>query len=266
MTKLIQNVKVLRNKKLNSSYFVLELLAPEKLPKILPGQFVQVLIDNSKNTFLRRPFSVHNIDYNKNTFKLLIQKVGNGTKVLSYLEKGNLINIIYPLGNNFSMPFDNNVLLVGGGCGIAPLLFLAKYLFENNIIPTILIGGKGRKDIVELEEYGKYGHVFVITEDGTIGVKGLITHHPLLSDINKNKDKSKANFSKIYTCGPELMMREIARISKENNIDCEASLENMMACGIGACLCCVVKTIRGNERVCTEGPIFNTKDLVQWDK
>jgi dihydroorotate dehydrogenase electron transfer subunit len=254
MKKIIQDFKIIENKKISSDYFILKLLSKKKLAEILPGQFVQVLITNSKNTFLRRPFSINDVCYKENTISLFIKKKGEATKALSHLKQGDYLNIIYPLGNFFSLPSSDKVLLVGGGFGIAPLLYLSKYLYNQNIIPYILIGGQKENDILELDEFGKYGHVFVTTEDGSLGIKGLVTQHSVLkSDIT--------TFKKIYTCGPNAMLKAVAKIAQNNNIDCEVSLENMMACGIGACLCCIVKTIRGNERVCTEGPVFNAFDL-----
>ncbi|MCD6112819.1 MAG: dihydroorotate dehydrogenase electron transfer subunit [Bacteroidales bacterium] len=259
--KQIQDFIVLNNKKINSDYFELELKAPVKLPEIFPAQFIEIHIENAKDTFLRRPISIHDIDYDKNTITLLIQIKGEGTKTLSKIEKDASLNIIYPLGNSFSIPDKKEkVLLVGGGCGSAPLLFLAKYLFNKNIIPYILIGGKSENDILKIENFGEYGNVFITTEDGSLGFKGIVTEHPLLK-----KEVEKHNISKIYTCGPEPMMKAIAKIANKNNIACEASLENMMACGIGACLCCVVETTSGNQRVCCDGPVFDVKNLKGWE-
>ena len=150
--KKIQDLKVIKNTRLNPDNYLLKLLSSEKLPKIMPGQFVEVLIENSTNTFLRRPISIHDVDYDEKTITLLIRRVGDGTKNLGYIEDGDFLNIIYPLGNSFSMPDNNDVLLIGGGVGIAPLLYFAKYLRNNNIIPTILYGGKNKDDIC----YPKY--------------------------------------------------------------------------------------------------------------
>lgn len=251
MKKFIRDLKVIRNKRLNSFHYILQLHAPEKLPKLLPGQFVEVLVEDSKNTFLRRPFSIHDVDYEENTISLFIKRVGEGTNQLAYIDEGDFVNVVYPLGNSFSLPKKDNVLLVGGGCGVAPLLFLARYLNEKGFHPTILIGTRSKHDLLQIEEYEKYGKVLVSTEDGSFGEKGLVIKHSIL----------KEEFAQIYTCGPEPMMKAVAHIAKSKNVPCEVSLENTMACGIGVCLCCVVQTKAGHKCVCTEGPVFNINDL-----
>ena len=256
MPKQILDLKIVRKKRLTPDYFILELLSPEKLPEILSGQFAEVLIENSKSTFLRRPLSIHNVDYKENTIKFLIQIVGEGTRSLAYLEEGDFLNTIFPLGNHFNLIDAKDVLLIGGGCGVAPLLYLAKNFTKNGFIPTILIGVRTKNDILEIDEYEKYGKVLITTEDGTYGEKGFVTHH----SIFKN---NISNYKKIYTCGPEPMIKAIAKIAKQKNIDCEVSLENMMACAIGACLCCVTDTIHGNVCTCTDGPVFNL-NVLKW--
>lgn len=251
MKKIIQDLKVVRKKVVNDYHFLLTLQSSENLPMIIPGQFVQVLVENAPAVFLRRPFSIHDVDYEENTISLYIKILGNGTRQLSYVEEGDFLNVIYPLGNGFSFPDDDNILLVGGGCGVAPMLYLAKYLNFHDIMPSILLGARTKTDIPELDEYLKYGPVYSASDDGSCGEPGFVSQHSIL----KNK------FSKIYTCGPEPMMKAIARIAAQTNTPCEASLENTMACGFGVCLCCVTPTMEGHKCVCTEGPVFNTSYL-----
>jgi dihydroorotate dehydrogenase electron transfer subunit len=256
-TKLVQKLSLVRNERLNARHFILELQSPEKLPVILPGNFVQVLVEGSPSTFLRRPFSVHSVDYSRNTFRLLVQVKGEGTKHLAMLREGDLIDVIYPLGNSFSLPPSSNVLLIGGGCGVAPLLYLAQFLKQNRIHPTIITGWRCKDDIFEMDEYKKYGEVFVTTEDGSEGEKGLVTQHSILQ-------KEKLTFSRIYCCGPDPMMKAVGKLAAMHGIGCEVSLENTMACGFGVCLCCITPTDRGNERVCVEGPVFRADEL-KWE-
>jgi dihydroorotate dehydrogenase electron transfer subunit len=253
MTKRIEDLKVIGNKRLNKDFFILELTGDNKIPELLPGQFAQVRVDGSTETFLRRPISIHDADFEKNTFKLLIQIAGKGTETLSRLGNGDILNLVYPLGNSFSLPAaGEKVLLVGGGCGIAPLLFLGKYLKSNGCVPDILLGFRNRERIIEFEEYSEIGNVFVTTEDGSMGEKGYVTGHSVLS---KNK------YDRICCCGPDSMMKALGAYSKDRNIVCEVSLENLMACGIGACLCCIVDTVKGNLCTCIDGPVFNVNDL-----
>lgn len=254
MSKQIEDLKLLKKKQITPDYFVLELYSEKGLPKILPGQFAEVLVNNSQSAFLRRPLSIHDVDYKKNTLKFLVQVVGNGTRTLCEMKVGEYLNTIYPLGNQFNPVDSGNVLLIGGGCGVAPLLYLARDFKGKGLKPTILIGTRSKKDILELDEYKRYGNVFITTEDGSHGEKGFITQHSIFKDIIKE-------FKKIYTCGPDPMMKAVAKIAKEKNIECEVSLENTMACGIGACLCCVTETIHGNLCTCTDGPIFNINEL-----
>ena len=253
MTKRIESLKVIDNKPLKKDFFIIELESSGKLPEMKPGQFVQVRVDRSQETFLRRPFSIHDVDFIRNTFKLLVQVVGKGTESLSKLNKGDSLNLIYPLGNSFTLPAKGaRTLLVGGGCGIAPLLYLGRYLKSQGIIPDILLWFRNRDRILEYNDYEVIGNVFLTTEDGSAGEKGFVTSHSLLG---------KASYDKVFCCGPEMMMKAIADWCRKNNTDCEVSLENLMGCGIGVCLCCVVDTVKGHLCTCTDGPVFNIKEL-----
>jgi len=253
MAKRVELLKIIDNKRINSDYFILGLTSENNLPEMKPGQFVQVKVEGSRETFLRRPISIHDVNYEKKSLKLLIQIAGKGTETMSNLKAGDHLNIIYPLGNSFNLPpVGKKPLLVGGGCGVAPLLFLAKYLKSKGYVADILLGFRSRKRIIEFEEYEKLGKVFLTTEDGSAGEKGYVTDHPVLRS---------ADYDKVYCCGPELMMKRIAEHCRQKKIACEVSLENLMGCGIGACLCCIVDTVRGNLCSCIDGPVFNINDL-----
>jgi len=254
MNKTITDFTIAQNIRLNHDTFLLLLKHPEVMPPILAGQFVQVLVEDAPHTFLRRPISVHDVDYENNILTLFVKIVGKGTQKLSELSAGNTLNLIYPLGNSFTILNNQKVLLAGGGCGIAPLLYLAKVLLNENCDVHFLLGAKSSKDILLLETFNKYGHIHVCTDDGSMGIKGLLIQHPVI----KNDLKT---FSMVYTCGPERMMQAVAKMAKAAEVSCEVSLENTMACGIGACLCCVVKTNEGHKCVCTEGPVFNSNNL-----
>ena len=253
MKKFVQDLQVVENRELNAFHFLLTLQSPIELPEILPGQFAEVLVDNSPATFLRRPLSIHDIDTDKSTITFLIKCVGPATFKLHDLNKDDFINVMYPLGNTFTLKTDDPVLLIGGGCGVAPLLYLAKYLKAKNSIVSTLIGARSESDIAEIKEYSETGSLFIATEDGSKGEKGLVTDHSIFKNVKQ--------FKRIYCCGPEPMMKAVASIAKKNKIECEVSLENTMACGIGACLCCVTETTEGHKCVCTDGPVFNINQL-----
>lgn len=271
MKKYISDFSVLENIKLNSKHNLLELQSIEPLPEIIPGQFVEVKVDGSETTYLRRPFSIHRVDRKRNTIHLLIKVVGDGTRKLASLIKGDVVNLLFPLGKGFTLTDSKQVLLVGGGCGVAPLYFLAEKLSERGNKVIILIGGRTSEDILMADDYKKYGDVYLATEDGTAGEKGMVTSHSIIkgnmenaTDYSDMSDNVITKFDKIYCCGPDGMMRAVAHIGQQLNVPCEVSLENTMACGIGACLCCIVESVNGNICVCTEGPVFDSRQLKGW--
>lgn len=253
--KKIQEFKVKEYKWLNQSSYIIVLESSDPIPEIKPGNFAELEVPNASDVFLRRPISVLDVDYEKNTLSFYIKAIGKGTKKLGALNIGQQLSIIYPLGNSFAVNKSKNALIVGGGSGIAPFILLGRELQKNNVNVTFLFGARTATEIVLTEEFSKYGKVIATTEDGTHGEKGLVTQHSVF--------KNDFPFDVIYTCGPDPMMKAIAKIAEEKNIDCAASLENMMACGFGACLCCVTETTSGNLCVCTEGPVFNTK-VLKW--
>ncbi|MDH6314425.1 dihydroorotate dehydrogenase electron transfer subunit [Parabacteroides sp. PF5-5] len=257
MKKYMLDMKVTENKDLHSNYCLLKLTSDEKLPEMLPGQFVQVQVDRSPTTFLRRPISINFYDKEKNEVWLLVQKIGDGTRAMARYKPGDTMNLLLPLGNSFSIPGikSEKSLLIGGGVGMAPMLFLGNYLKkEAGVEPTFLLGARSQKDLIQLDDFRKLGSVLITTEDGSIGDKGYVTDHHILT---------KVRFHRIYTCGPKPMMMAVARYAVSQSIPCEVSLENTMACGIGACLCCVEQTTKGHVCVCTEGPVFNI-DKLKW--
>ena len=257
MKKYILDLKVTENLRLHTNYVLLKFTTVDgsSLPPMAPGQFAEVRVDGSPTTFLRRPISINYIDMDNNELWLLIQLVGDGTKKLSTVSPGQTVNMVLPLGNTFTIPEDkaSQLILIGGGVGTAPMLYLGYELKQQGYNPIFLLGARSATDILQLKEFKTLGDVFITTEDGTLGEKGYVTQHSVLIE---NK------FDKIYTCGPKPMMMAIAKYAKTHNIDCEVSLENNMACGVGACLCCVEKTTEGHICVCKEGPIFNINKLL----
>lgn len=256
MKKYLLDLKVTENNRLHPNYCLLKLTSDNVLPNMNPGQFVEVRVDGSPSTFLRRPISINYVDKDSNELWLLVQLIGDGTQKMAEYKKGDAMNLVLPLGNGYSIPesFQDSkkFLLVGGGIGTAPLLFLGYCLKSVGYDPTFLLGGRSSNDVLQLEDFAKFGKVCITTEDGSLGEKGYVTNHSILGT---------ESFDRIYTCGPRPMMVAVAKYAASREISCEVSLENTMACGFGACLCCVENTIDGHVCVCTEGPVFNTKKL-----
>ena len=254
MKKHILDLTVNSVEALSDKHVLIKLTDDKPLPEMLPGQFVEVRVDNTPSTFLRRPISINNVDYDHNELWLLVAAVGDGTRQLQKLQKGDRLNCVLPLGNSFTMPTDSTqkILLVGGGVGVAPLLYFGKRIKAMGGEPTFLLGARSAKDVLERELFEQVGRVLITTEDGSEGEKGFVTNHSVLA---------QEHFDRISTCGPKPMMMAVARYAFKNDIECEVSLENKMACGVGACLCCVEKTVEGNKCVCKEGPVMNIKKL-----
>lgn len=255
MKKYLIDLEVTENLHVCDNFIQLKMRSDEDLPPMRPGQFAQIRVDGSSTTFLRRPISINFVDYKKNEIWFLVQLVGDGTRRLSEIKAGEYINVLLPLGNGFTMPekASEKVLLIGGGAGTAPMLYFGKELNEIGCSPVFLLGARTKNMLLQLDEFSKYGQLYTTTEDGSYGEEGYVTQHSVLT----NND-----FERIYCCGPKPMMISVAKYAKMNAIPCEVSLENKMACGLGACLCCVENTIEGNTCVCTKGPVFNIKDLL----
>lgn len=255
MKKVQTNLTIVQNEKIGKSFFMLTAQADVDLPTIFPAQFAELRIENSPSTFLRRPISIHDVDYDKNTVKFLVKIAGNGTEVLSHIKEGDTLNAVLPLGNTYTIPDDGKILLLGGGVGVAPLFYTAKYLNSFGVRPDIVLGYRNRACILRQEEYEKLGTVHYSTDDGSYGDAGTVMQNSIFM-------LDKFPFTTIMACGPEPMMRALAKWAQEHNVNCEVSLENKMACGIGVCLCCVQNTKNGHKCVCSEGPVFNVKDLL----
>ena len=255
MKKFVKDLTVVSLEQLNEKHVLLKLTDDAPLPPMRPGQFVEVRVDKSPSTFLRRPISINYVDRQRNELWLLIAVVGEGTRALAGLHIGDRLNCVLPLGNGFSLPADagQRILLVGGGVGVAPLLYFGAQISESGSEPIFLLGARTADDLLELDAFSALGTVHITTEDGSAGEKGFVTHHSVLQ---------RERFDRISTCGPKPMMVAVAAFAQKAGIRCEASLENRMACGVGACLCCVEKTTAGNLCVCKEGPVFDIGRLL----
>lgn len=252
--KQVKDFIIIDNTRLGDSYCKMRLAPADgsNLPAMFPGQFVEVAV-NTPGVLLRRPISINDVDSSANILTLLVRNAGKGTSALMGMRTGETLNLVLPLGNGFTtaVPVGSRLLLIGGGVGVAPLLYLGKVLKSLGHEPEFLLGARTAADLLSLDDLKTVGKVHVCTEDGSDGVRGFVTAHPTLSET----------YQRYYCCGPAPMMKAVAKVARENGTDCEVSLENMMACGLGACLCCVEKTVKGNVCVCTEGPVFNINEL-----
>lgn len=252
--KEIHEFSIIERQQLGDQYFRLVLKHDGAMQPVVPGQFVEVLVEGSRDVMLRRPISVH--DVSDSTLTLLIQIVGNGTRRLAEHAVGERLNVVYPLGHGFTTALlsGSRALLVGGGAGTAPLLHLSKELKAHDIHCTILLGGRTASLIPVQDDFRPYGDLLLATDDGSLGHHGIVTTHPAFAE----------HYDMIYTCGPTPMMKAVARSAAQRGIRCEVSLENMMACGVGACLCCVTDTDQGHRCVCKDGPVFDISTMHKW--
>lgn len=268
MKKQIQDFIVVDNEIISDRLFLLRLSPADgsAIGDCKAGQFVEVRVDEEPRVFLRRPISIHRVDRETNQLWLLIQRAGNGTNKLATLRARDNINIVYPLGNGFSLgegcQTGRKYLLIGGGVGVAPLLETGCQLRELGAEVSFLLGGKSCADIAQVAQFRQIGKVYITSEDGSVieGLdcqRGFATQHTVLRE---------GSFDAIRVCGPGPMMKAVARVVSQwkQNYEphfCEVSLENKMACGLGVCLCCVEDTKDGHRCVCSDGPVFDIKDL-----
>jgi len=249
---------------LSEKVFRLKIYSPDMAKKALPGNFCHLRVTKGFSPLLRRAFSFHQAEKERNSFELLFKVVGPGTELLSQKNPGDKIDLLAPLGNSFSFPKkEENVVLLAGGMGIAPLFYLLNFLLKKKFSPekiTLFYGVKKEEELILLEELSSLRiKLHLATEDGTIGYKGMITGL-FLKELKEKRVKLKR--TKFYACGPNPMLKKISQISKKFNLHCQISLENHIPCGIGACLGCVVKTINGYKRVCKDGPVFDAREVI----
>lgn len=252
---------ILKNEKLNGKYRLMEIESAEFVKNSKPGHFVMVktgLQDYLADPLLRRPFGV--VDVRGNTFRLLYMLVGKGTRLMTESLAGSEIEFSPSLGNGFKAVKEKNVALVAGGVGIAPLLWIAKLLKDNGCTVTLFYGGRNQEDIVLVDEFRPHIDKLVITtDDGSVGEKALVTA-PLEREIT--------SFDRVYACGPKRMLQAVSELCVANEIPIDVSLDERMACGMGACLGCIIYVKEGEntvqKRCCIEGPVFDGKAVV-WD-
>jgi dihydroorotate dehydrogenase electron transfer subunit len=258
--------KLISNQRINGDNWHALLRAPAVAANAVPGQFVQVRVSAGIDPLLRRPFSIHSV--RGQDISIMYEVIGAGTRIFSEKKAGEDLEVIGPLGNGFDISFTRRKgvraaevsILVAGGMGVAPLVFLAQKLSAvNSKLETIaLVGGRSKEDVLCLDEFRKAGcAVKVSTDDGSSGARGRVTSL-LENALRKIDDAERA---KVFACGPKPMLKGVDTVVKKFGITAQLSLESHMSCGIGACLGCVVDTTEGYKRVCKEGPVFNAREL-----
>ncbi|MEK6691847.1 MAG: dihydroorotate dehydrogenase electron transfer subunit [Nitrospirota bacterium] len=295
-------------KEVSPAYFLISIYLPPDVKKPGPGEFFMVKVGRDNYPLLRRPLSLHRM-ISGDTLQFLYRVKGKGTGLLSKKMEGDKLDILGPLGKGFLIPSDmKEAILVAGGIGIAPLFSLAEELKNKEISVKFFIGGKSKKDILCEDELRSLGiQPFISAEDGSRGRRGLVTE--LLEDYLKtvhgsrlpgrqigftvHGEQSVVNGSRIYACGPKPMLKKVSEIAGTYSCKCHVSLEERMACGVGACLGCAVKirVQRSNppsppfakggkgginkskiqnpkseiyKMVCKDGPVFNAEEI-DWD-
>ncbi len=251
----LEPVEVVANDRVAEGVGLMRLHCPGIGAEAQPGRFVQLRIRREASFILRRPFSVHAAS--EEGIEILYQVLGVGTRELSLLRPGARMDAVGPLGNGFSIPDGTeHALVVAGGLGCAPLLFLVRELSRVGVAVTVAFGAPTRDRLVRLDAFSALARrVEPATDDGSEGRRGLVT------DLVPGLIEDDAP-DIIYSCGPEPMSRTVAEQAVRAGVPCEVSLERLMACGIGACLSCVVTTVDGRERACVEGPVFDAERVV----
>jgi dihydroorotate dehydrogenase electron transfer subunit len=266
--------QVLSNIEVSPGYFRMRMTAPPAVLAAAAGQFVMVKVSRAIDPLLRRPFGIYDMgtfmtpytDSGRQTFvEILYKVIGRGTGMLADLHQGDHLDIIAPLGTGFDLgEAGEEKILIGGGVGLAPLYLLAKELVKSHKV-RLFAGGRGKEDVLCITEFERLGvETYVATDDGTLGDRGLVTQVMLKHLAAGGESK------RLFACGPFPMLRAVAGIAEEMQVDCQVSLEAFMACGMGACLGCVVKGVNHSTEtpdyrcVCKDGPVFDSTDL-SWE-
>jgi dihydroorotate dehydrogenase electron transfer subunit len=246
---------VVSNNKIMPGVYLIWLGCPPLTPEAKPGQFVMVRCGDGEKFQLRRPFSIHQTDGKK--LALLLNVVGKGTHWLSQCQPGDSLDLLGPLGNGYTVyPDAKNLLVVAGGIGVAPLVFLAQKAPKQGCSITLLLGAPTTTQLYPKKLLPPEVKLATATEDGTSGRKGMITD--LLPDFIGGADQ-------VFACGPLPMYKTMAEMSQVKNKPVQISLEVRMGCGLGVCYGCTVKTKNGLKQVCKDGPIFELGDVL-WNE
>ncbi len=256
----VEKAKLIEKEYLKDDIIRFKVQADKVVKDAKPGNFIEIRVSETTAPFLRRPISIYNFEKEEGTLEFIFQIKGEGTKLLSKKEKGDLIDIIGPLGmGTFKINKYEKIAIIGGGIGVFPLYELSKEAKKDNKNVNIYLGFRNKEYVVLEKEFKEVSDKLVVTtDDGTYGIKGFA-----INELEKDLEGVEC----IYACGPLPMLRAVKKLATEKDIPCQISLEERMGCGIGVCLGCAVKTARStNENpeyfhVCKAGPVFQAKDV-----
>ncbi len=257
---LRHSASVVSNTHICTDHYRLVLQEDRLASATLPGQFVNIRIHNREDLILRRPFSVALVKPEQSLFEIVYRVVGKGTSAMTDLQPDDVVDLLGPLGKGFRIPEKaTNCLLLGGGCGVAPLWGVADKLYRANSKMIVVLGFQSSAMMFGEDKFQAYGaDTLITTDDGSYGLKGFVSEH-----LGKAMDRQ---IDRAYVCGPTPMIKAVTPILKKANVACEISLEAYMGCGFGVCLSCVVSVRNGEaiekQRVCVEGPVFRLEDIV----
>lgn len=256
---------MLSNACVGPNLYLMTLRAPRIASSIEPGQFVHMRVPGMPERILRRPFSVYARDAKAGTLDVLYQAVGAGTAHLAALDAAHArpAELIGPVGRAWAPPADAGcALLVGGGVGAAPLFMLCESLVARGVRTDVVLGAQTAAALVCRERYAALlgAEPRCATDDGSFGRAGFCTS--LVSDALAEAADAGEPYAYVAVCGPEPLMKIVAGMAAEANVPCEVSLERRMACGVGACLSCVVDTVEGKRRSCVDGPVFDARKVI----
>ncbi len=255
--------RISSNTELRPDIFLMKVMAPDVASASVPGQFCMVrssLVD-TYDPLLARPLSIHKVDVDTGELEFLYRVVGKGTRALSRQVPGEEIALLGPLGTGFHLKPGVIPILVGGGLGVAPLLFLAQGLKGQRGV--VIIGAITKSQLLRLEPFRETGlEILVATEDGSFGNKGLVTE--VLDRLLSRLDDDAKRDIEVFSCGPYPMLRAVYHLCQEYDVGCQVSMETHMACGSGLCLGCAIEAKGGYLHVCKDGPCFRAEELI-WD-
>lgn len=257
-----EKARIIANDYVGPRLYLMTLSSPEISRSIEPGQFVHMKVPRMETHILRRPFSVYSCDAEAGTIDVLYQVVGFGTDHMTGLEPGEECELIGPVGATWNPPEQGRCLLVGGGVGAAPLFMLCQRIASSQATVDVVLGAQTKDALVCRDRYAEVlgGEPRCATDDGTYGRAGFCTS--LVEEALAQAAADGAPYDYLAVCGPEPLMRIVAGLASEAGVRCEVSMEKRMACGIGACLSCVVDTVEGKKRACVDGPVFDAGKVV----